>query len=237
MGEVVHGDYRQWVCPGALDSVTNYEVYKGLYSSLNDRNYFEIAYSLNRQFGPQGIYCDMSHYNFVDNHDVDRVASKLSDPAHLYPLYLLLFTMPGIPSVYYGSEWGIEGVKRNGSDDSLRPALDLRFIQDNKVKSDLAAFIHQLATARSQSAALVSGTYQQCYVDHQQFVFLRQTDQDAVLVALNSASEAVEVEFDLPWNSGVWIDLLDPGQTSTVVEGRICLTLPPSYGRIMKQIS
>jgi cyclomaltodextrinase / maltogenic alpha-amylase / neopullulanase len=237
MGEVVHGDYRQWVCPGALDSVTNYEVYKGLYSSLNDRNYFEIAYSLNRQFGSQGIYRHMRHYNFADNHDVDRVASKISDPAHLYPLYVLLFTMPGIPSVYYGSEWGIEGVKRNGSDDHLRPALDLKFIQDNMGKSDLAAFLHQLATARKQSAALCSGTYQQCHVGHQQFVFLRQTDQEAVLVALNSASEDVKVEIDLPWKSGEWMDILDPGKTSTVMDGRIQLTLPPSYGRIMKQIS
>src|SRR5262249_18836066 len=73
MGEVIHGDYRRWVNPTTLDSVTNYEVYKGLYSSHNDRNYFEIAYSLNRQFGPEGIYRDLFLTSFVDNHDVDRV--------------------------------------------------------------------------------------------------------------------------------------------------------------------
>ncbi|HAF48860.1 MAG TPA: alpha-amylase, partial [Anaerolineaceae bacterium] len=97
MGEVVHGDYCQWVNAETLDSVTNYEAYKGLYSSLNDANYFEIAYGLNRQFGDHGVYQDKVLYNFVDNHDVDRVASKLKHPAHLFPLYLLLFTMPGIP--------------------------------------------------------------------------------------------------------------------------------------------
>jgi len=76
MGEVVHGDYRQWANPGALDSVTNYEAYKGLFSSLNDCNYFEIAYALQRQFGAGGLYTGLPLYNFVDNHDVDRVVSR-----------------------------------------------------------------------------------------------------------------------------------------------------------------
>ncbi|HEX7568085.1 MAG TPA: alpha-amylase family glycosyl hydrolase, partial [Anaerolineaceae bacterium] len=125
MGEVIHGDYRRWANPETLDSVTNYECYKGLYSSHVDRNYFEIAYALNRQSGPGGIYRDLLLYNFADNHDVDRVASSLANPAHLYTLYILLFSMPGVPSIYYGSEWGIEGKKSNGSDLPLRPWLDL----------------------------------------------------------------------------------------------------------------
>ncbi len=94
MGEVVHGDYRKWANPETLDSVTNYVCFKGLYSSHVDRNYFEIAYSLNRQFGERGLYCDMPLYNFADNHDVNRVASNLTNPAHLYTLYCLLFTIP-----------------------------------------------------------------------------------------------------------------------------------------------
>jgi cyclomaltodextrinase len=96
MGEVIHGDYRQWVNPRALDSVTNYDAYKGLYSSHNDGNYFEIAFSLNRQFGDSGIYEDLLLYSFADNHDVDRVASSLEDTSQLLPLYTILFTMPGM---------------------------------------------------------------------------------------------------------------------------------------------
>ncbi|MEZ4517460.1 MAG: alpha-amylase family glycosyl hydrolase [Chloroflexota bacterium] len=126
MGEVVHGDYRQWANENMLDSTTNYEVYKGLYSSHVDHNYFEIAYSLNRQFGPDGLYRGLYLYNFADNHDVNRVAGNLTNPAHLYPLYGLLFTMPGIPSVYYGSEWGIAGKRTATSDRMLRPAIDIR---------------------------------------------------------------------------------------------------------------
>ena len=125
MGELIHGDYAKWVRPGRYDSCTNYECYKGLFSSFNDRNFFEIAYSLKRQFGDFGIYKDLLLYNFADNHDVDRVASQLKDPADLFNLYTLLYTMPGIPSVYYGSEWGLPGRKENGSDNPLRPNLDL----------------------------------------------------------------------------------------------------------------
>lgn len=116
MGEVVHGDYRHWANPETLDATTNYECYKGLYSSHNDRNYFEIAYSLDRQSGPEGIYRDLALYTFADNHDVDRVASRLRDPAHLYPLHALLFTMPSVPSVYCGGEWGLPGRKAPDSD-------------------------------------------------------------------------------------------------------------------------
>ena len=107
MGEAVRGNYRTWTEGSTLDSVTNYECYKGLYSSHVDRNYFEIAYALNRQFGDGGLYCDIPLYNFADNHDVNRVASNLTNPAQLHTLYCLLFTMPGVPSIYYGSEWGL----------------------------------------------------------------------------------------------------------------------------------
>ena len=123
-GEVVHGDYRRWANPQTLDSVTNYECYKGLYSSLADRNYFEIAYGLNRQFGAGGMYRGLPLYNFVDNHDQDRVASHLPEPRLLYPLYLLLFTMPGVPSIYYGSEWGLTGRRLPGDDSPVRHAMD-----------------------------------------------------------------------------------------------------------------
>ncbi len=85
LGEIIHGDYRKWAGEGLMDSVTNYECYKGLYSSHNDNNYFEIAYSLKRQFGEEGIYKDLFLYSFVDNHDVHRIASRLKDSSHLYP--------------------------------------------------------------------------------------------------------------------------------------------------------
>ncbi len=95
-----------------LDSVTNYECYKGIYSSHNDKNYFEIAHSLNRQFANGGIYRSIYTYNFVDNHDVNRVASVVRNSANLENIYTTMYCMPGVPSIYYGSEWGIKGEKK-----------------------------------------------------------------------------------------------------------------------------
>ncbi|RKX83293.1 MAG: alpha-amylase, partial [Spirochaetes bacterium] len=125
MGEVVHGDYNIWANKNTLQSTTNYECYKGLYSSFNDTNMHEIAYALKRQSGSGGVYKNIRLYNFLDNHDVDRIASSLHNRTHLFPLHILLFTMPGIPSIYYGSEWGITGHKGGYNDMALRPSLDL----------------------------------------------------------------------------------------------------------------
>ena len=125
MGEIIFGDYKRWANPEMLDSVTNYECYKGIYSSHNTKNYFEIDYSINRQSGSNAIYPGINLYNFVDNHDVNRIASTLTNPEHIYNVYTMLYAMPGIPSIYYGGEYGVKGIKENNSDDNLRPCLNL----------------------------------------------------------------------------------------------------------------
>ena len=233
MGEVVHGDYRHWVNPSTLDSVTNYECYKGLYSSLNDANYFEIAYSLNRQFGPEGIYRENLLYNFVDNHDVDRVVSKLENPSLLYPLHILLFTMPGIPAVYYGSEWGIEGVKGERSDKPLRPALNLEQVRNNAPQRDLEKVIRQLSDLRQSFDALREGDYQEVFVDNRQFAFMRQSENDTVIVALNSADEPVEVALPLPWEKGILADELNMGEKLQFEGYTLKCVVPPNWGRVL----
>ncbi len=235
MGEVVHGDYSRWVNPETLDSVTNYEAYKGLYSSLRDSNYFEIAHTLGRQFGKKGRYQGLRLYNFVDNHDVDRVASKLTNPNHLYPLYTLLFTMPGIPSLYYGSEWGIEGVKEGWSDASLRPTLDLNHMRVSAPVPHLTNYIQRLAKIRVESIPLRVGQYRELFVDHQQFVFLREGDKEKVVVALNSASEPKIIEFAISGRDSTLVDLLEPQQSFQTYNGQLKLEIPPTGGRILTQ--
>lgn len=89
MGEVIHGEYNRWVNPEMLHSVTNYELHKALYSGHNDHNYFEIAHNVRRLEA-----VGRSLYTFVDNHDEDRIASKLNNLANLFPVYQLLFTLP-----------------------------------------------------------------------------------------------------------------------------------------------
>ena len=178
MGEVIHGDYAAYLAPGRLDSVTNYECYKGLWSSFNDRNLHEIAHSLTRLFGDGGLLCAALEagklpFGFADNHDVTRVASALTTREHLYPLYALLWTMPGVPSVYYGSEYGMEGRKEK-ADAVLRPEVAAvhalaRFEQNASV----ARFIGELNRVRARSRTLREGAYRQVSVASTSLVFER----------------------------------------------------------------
>ncbi|AJH01175.1 alpha-amylase [Clostridium beijerinckii] len=208
MGEVIHGDYNKWANPESLDSVTNYECYKGIYSSHNDKNYFEIAYSLNRLFGLGGIYKNLCLYNFVDNHDVNRLASTLKKPEYIYNSYILLYTMPGVPSVYYGSEYGLKGVKGNGTDLPLRPELEFGKIDEQDDK--LFELIKRLGNIRINSEALRYGDYEQVVVKNEQFIFSRNTDNDRVFVILNLSDKESVLEFKLPFEKG--IDLLDENE-------------------------
>ena len=234
LGEIIHGDYRHWANPSTLDSVTNYECCKGLYSSHVDDNYFEIAYSLNRQFGPEGIYRGLPLYNFADNHDVDRVASSLKAPEDLGTLYCLLFTMPGIPSIYYGSEWGVTGVK-DGSDRPLRPALDLQAAARESPNAWLADVVGRCAAIRRRSPALQEGDYAQLHVAARQIAFLRRCPSESVLVVINAGPHLLSLECRLPSPvDGPLFDLLEPG-TSFVTSGdRVRVeNVPAHWARIL----
>lgn len=234
LGEVIHGDYRQWANPEMFDSVTNYQAYKGLYSSLNDHNYHEIAHTLNRQFGDGGMYSHLSLYGFADNHDVTRIASILHNPAHLYPLHVLLFTMPGVPSVYYGSEWGVAGAKPRGEDWVLRPALDLEQIKQRAPQPDLAKAIARMAQIRHASVALRRGSYQQLHVGSEQFAFARTTPEERVVVAVNAADTAARFTFNLPQSGGQLVDVLNGGETFALEAGRATFEVPPAWGRVLR---
>lgn len=195
MGEIIHGDYRGWANNEMLHSVTNYECWKGIYSSHNDKNYFEIAYSLDREFGQGGIYSHLYLYNFVDNHDVNRIASLLKDERDLKNVYTLLFTMPGIPSIYYGSEWGIKGEKGQGSstDDAIRPSLNLSELTNSNVP--LTEHIKYLIQKRQNSKALCLGTYEKIFVKNEQFAFARKFESKTAIMVLNVSDKSENISF------------------------------------------
>jgi cyclomaltodextrinase / maltogenic alpha-amylase / neopullulanase len=235
MGEVVHGNYTNWVNPHMLHSVTNYEAYKGLYSCHVDKNYFEIAYSLNRQFGQNGIYRDSALYNFADNHDVNRVATSLKNPHYLYPLYCLLFTMPGVPSIYYGSEWGLEGERTKNDDRPLRPNLDLGQLQKMAPQPDLPSVIARLASIRLSSFALRHGDYKEIYVASEQFTFSRSTDHEMAIILLNTAKET---SFNLPValpDGACFTDLLNTGDEFYVADHHLYVNrVHSNWARILQ---
>src|SRR5262245_27326012 len=235
MGEVIHGDYRRWAGPDALDSVTNYELYKGLYSSHNDANYFELAHTLARQSGPEGRYAELPLYTFADNHDVDRIATRLTRPAHLYPLHVLLFTVPGVPSLYYGSEWGLEGRKGAATDAPLRPALTPGELRSRSPHPDLPGAVTALIRLRRSHAALRRGRYRPLHVAHRQLAFERATGDERIAVAVNAADRPVDLALGLPGaGDGALVDVLDGGARFPVRAGHAAITVPPCWGRILE---
>ncbi|MGN0670143.1 MAG: alpha-amylase family glycosyl hydrolase [Oscillospiraceae bacterium] len=196
LGETLHGDYNRWANDQMLDSVTNYECYKGLFSSFNDMNMFEIAHSINRQFGSENwcIYRGKHLYTFVDNHDVTRVASILKVKEHLPLIYTLMFMMPGIPSVYYGSEFGIEGDKRGGGDDVLRPEFNLEKMKSEGLR-DLTGLIGALADIEKNHPAAAMGDYKQVQLTNRQYAFSRSADGETLLTVINA--DAAPFTFNL----------------------------------------
>lgn len=187
LGETLHGDYNKWMNPEMLDSVTNYECYKGLFSSFNDMNMFEIAHSINRQFGSENwcLYRGKHLYTFVDNHDVNRIATMLKTKEHLPEIYTLMFMMPGIPSLYYGSEFGIEGDKNHGGDDMLRPEFDLEQMKNSGIR-DLTAHIRSLADIVKQHPAASVGDYKQVQLTNRQYAFSRSGEGETLLTVINA---------------------------------------------------
>lgn len=191
VGEMLHGDYNQKMNDEMLHSVTNYECYKGLFSSFNSMNMFEIIHSLLRQFGPENwtLYRGKHLLCFVDNHDVSRIASNLTNENHLPLIYALCFGMPGIPCVYYGSEWGAKANKSEGD-----PALRACF--DEPIENELTEWISKLSEAKKNSNALNYGDFRSVVLTNKQCIFERKTDSERVFVAINADDKPYTAHFD-----------------------------------------
>ncbi|MBQ9663685.1 MAG: alpha-amylase [Oscillospiraceae bacterium] len=223
MGEVIHGEYQRWVNPQTLHAVTDYPLHKALYSGHNDHNYFEIAHTLNR-FIQNGIDC-RSLYSFADNHDVERIHTKLRDRRHWTPVHILLFCLPGIPSVYYGSEFGIDGRKeRRGSDDEIRPALDLAKLREGD--NDCLELVRALGRVYREEKALAWGDYEQLLLTTTQYVFRR---GDVIVAVNNDGGEAV---VSVPCGEGSYRGALH-GERFRAENGRLSLRLAPCDGEIL----
>ena len=234
MGEVIHGDYARWANQDMLHSVTNYELHKGLYSGHNDHNYFEIAHTIRRQFDENGgIYRGRVLYSFVDNHDVDRIYSKLNDKRHLKPVHTLLYTLPGVPSVYYGSEWGIDGRKANGGDPALRPHLVLEEMEQNPNVPGLAEFITFLGKCRKENPVIGNGRYRELLLTNRQYAFARIGDGEAVIVAVNNDENPAEIYVPLPIAAEKITDL-ESGNAVHADNGRVKINLEVGGSVLLK---
>lgn len=229
MGEVIHGDYARWVNDETLHSVTNYELWKGLYSGHNDHNYFEIAHTIRRQFDANGgIYKGCRLYSFVENHDVDRIVNKLKEKGFLQSVYTLLYTLPGIPSVYYGGEWGVEGRKEGACDDGLRPHLVLSEMEANPPIPELKGLLCKLGAIRQANPALTDGVYRELLLTNRQYAFARILGNEAVITAVNNDANPVHMEINCPVSASGAQEAL-AGTGAELRDGRIIWEMP-AYG-------
>ena len=235
MGEMIHGDYNSIVSPEMLHSATNYELYKGLYSSHNDKNYFEIAYSLNRQFGEHGIYKNLTLYNFVDNHDVNRISTIINNKNYLKNIYTLLFTIPGIPSIYYGSEWGVEG-DRSITDFNLRLELSINDFYNDEKSKNLEDFITKLISIRKNNKELTLGIYKEFIVKNKQFVFGRCLNNNWIIILLNLDDKEESLELNAPFKNSTIINLLDENDKYINENNKVIIKMKPFSSKILKEI-
>ena len=223
MGEVIHGDYSRWANADTLHSVTDYTLYKALFSGHNDHNYFEIAHTVERT--RQLVQANIHLYNFVDNHDVERICTKLRNKAHYLPVHILLYALPGIPSIYYGSEFGIEGRKERSSDDSLRPYIDLEAMMKDEQACKYMRLIMRLGKIYASYRELALGDYRRLFLTTGQYAFAR----GSLIVAVNNEDREAELSF--PAAGHEYIGLIS-GQHVMIQDGSMQLILGPCAGDI-----
>ena len=236
MGEVIHGDYSRWANPEMLHSVTNYELHKGLWSGHNDHNYFEIAHTMRRL---QGLCHDTRLYLFSDNHDVERLPNKLRNRAHIRHIALLVYTLWGIPSIYYGSEFAIEGKKEWGSDWPLRPCLELDDFKDALTTNPVTSVYAALGQLKAACPELTWGEVKELQLTTQCYAFARVLDGKAVVAVFNNGDSPAQLEFPLPVEASGAEDLLADCVGSqpilTEVEwGRMKVQLPSNYATLLR---
>ncbi len=226
MGEVIHGEYARWVNDEMLHSVTNYELHKSLYSGLNDHNFFEIAHNVKRL---EAI--GRSLYTFLENHDENRIASKLNCKAHLPLAYLLLYTLPGLPSVYYGGEWGVEGMRTRESDAALRPCIPIA--DAPRLHSPLTDCIAKLAEIHTGQPEYANGRYQELLLTTRQYAFARHAEGSVCITAANNDDGEAGLSVPVPIPASKAENLMD-GSILPITDGRLYLTLPGNSGVVLK---
>ena len=214
MGEITDSDdYRVWMNEEMLDSVTNYECYRYFFSCANNKTMLDFSKCLQRQFGENGIYKDSTLYTFVDNHDVNRIVNMIKSKKNLRNLYTLLYTIPGTPSIYYGSEWAIEGKKEHRSDAALRPAIDTE--NPDIIDAELMEHLKKLAEIRQSSPALKSGTYKEICAEKDYFIFARISENDTKLIFINISGKAQTLSADF---EGKRYEFIIPAYSSKIAD-------------------
>ena len=198
VGEVIHGDYTRLVVEGGLDSVTQYELWKAIWSALSDGNFYELAHALGRH---EELLATFVPQTFLGNHDVTRIASQFPDSRHLPHAVAVLMTVAGIPSIYAGDEQAFTGVKEHHErgDDAVRPQFPGSPGELSPLGAPTLAVYQELVALRRRHPWLVRARTEVVHLDNRQFVYRSRGDTD-LLVALNLDDSGLDVP--LPSGAG-----------------------------------
>ncbi|MCV7075423.1 alpha-amylase family glycosyl hydrolase [Mycobacterium szulgai] len=193
VGELIHGDYAAVVDAAGFDSATQYELWKAIWSSLNDGNFFELDWALQRHNEFLGSFAPLT---FIGNHDVTRIASRLQRPEHLAHALVLLLTVGGVPSIYAGDEFGLRGVKeeRYGGDDAVRPEFASPPVQLDENGAQVWALHQYLIGLRRRHPWLHGASTAAVLLENRHYVYRSSCGDDALLVALNIDDAPLRVD-------------------------------------------
>jgi cyclomaltodextrinase len=192
VGELIHGDYAAVVEAAKFDSATQYELWKAIWSGLNDGNFFELDWALQRHNEFLAAFAPLT---FIGNHDVTRIASRLERPEHVAHALVILLTVGGVPSVYAGDELGFRGIKeeRYGGDDAVRPEFGTPPVELDAFGADLWALHQYLIGLRRRHAWLHAASTTALRLGNRHYVYEARSGDNALLVALNIDDEPLRV--------------------------------------------
>ena len=226
MGEVIHGDYTRWVNENMLQSVTNYWLHKALYSGHNDHNYFEIAHTVKR-CTDMGMHIANAFYNFVDNHDVARIYTKLNNKNHFAPVHVLLYTLPGKPSIYYGSEFAIEGEKKPYADDILRPELNFEDYNTSLESNENTKLIAALGNMRISNPWVGEAGYRELLLTNRQYAYLREYGDKRLVAIVNNDDNNADIHLNI---SGEFTEIFSVEKRN--FDGNMHVNIPGNSGQV-----
>jgi glycosidase len=141
--------------------------------------------------------------------------------------------VPGIPSIFYGSEYGIYGKRNEYSDYELRPAWEDRWGESDTAKN-LFSEISRFSKIRRESEALKNGSYCELLVNYDQFfAFSRETRGEKIIVIINASYKKNECILKI--ENSKWVDLLSNDNFMTD-NNTLNIIVQPSWLRILKKI-
>lgn len=163
--------------------------------------------------------------NLVDSHDTPRALTLMSEDVRSLELaYLLLFTLPGAPSVYYGSEIGLSGGMPDKWARKSFPWQD-----ESRWNADLLASTKSVISLRHEYPALRHGSVRTLATTETSYAFERADGSETLVIVLNSGDEPDTVTVKRLESAEL---LLSVGDSAVLAEGG--LELPPRSGSVWR---